>query len=76
MKKINGILLILVFSLIIQCFGSTVFAEENNVEFAQGVISQFDSSTGTAIQNMRTSYIGDNLTRDGYHLSIPMGSCI
>jgi len=24
---------------------------------------------GTAIQNARTSYIGDNLTRDGYHLN-------
>ncbi len=24
---------------------------------------------GTAIQNTRTSYIGDNLTRDGYHLN-------
>lgn len=28
---------------------------------------------GTAIQNGRTSSIGDNFTRDGYHLSIPMG---
>ena len=25
---------------------------------------------GTAIQNGRTSSIGDNFTRDGYHLSI------
>ncbi|MBO5023391.1 MAG: DUF4886 domain-containing protein [Clostridia bacterium] len=25
--------------------------------------------SGTAIQNLRTSYIGDNLTRDGYHLN-------
>ncbi len=25
--------------------------------------------TGTAVQNMRTSFIGDNLTRDGYHMS-------
>ena len=24
---------------------------------------------GTAIQNARTSYVGDNLTRDGYHMS-------
>ena len=24
---------------------------------------------GTALQNVRTSYIGDNLTRDGYHLN-------
>ncbi len=25
--------------------------------------------SGTAIQNLRTSYIGDNLTRDGFHLN-------
>lgn len=29
--------------------------------------------TGTAIQNARTSYIGDHLTRDGYHLSYDLG---
>jgi hypothetical protein len=29
--------------------------------------------SGTAIQNARTSVVGDNFTRDGYHLSIPMG---
>ena len=29
--------------------------------------------SGTAIQNLRTSYIGDNLTRDGYHLSYSYG---
>ncbi len=28
---------------------------------------------GTAIQNMRTSYVGDTLTRDGYHLSYNIG---
>ncbi len=28
---------------------------------------------GTALQNMRTSTIGDNLTRDGYHLSNGLG---
>lgn len=28
---------------------------------------------GTAIQNGRTSYIGDKFTRDGYHLSLGMG---
>lgn len=31
---------------------------------------------GTALQNMRTSYIGDNLTRDGYHLSYNLGRYI
>lgn len=29
--------------------------------------------SGTAIQNARTSYIGDHLDRDGYHLGIPVG---
>lgn len=28
---------------------------------------------GTAIQNLRTSYLGDTLTRDGYHLSYDLG---
>ena len=28
---------------------------------------------GTAVQNMRTSYVGDNLTRDGYHMSYDKG---
>ncbi len=34
------------------------------------------SPTGTAIQNARTSYIGDNLTRDGYHLTRDLGRYI
>ena len=29
--------------------------------------------SGTAIQNLRTSYLGDHLTRDGYHLSYDVG---
>ncbi len=29
--------------------------------------------SGTAIQNLRTSIIGDNLTRDGYHMSLSHG---
>ena len=28
---------------------------------------------GTAIQNLRTSYFGDTLTRDGYHMSYDIG---
>ena len=28
---------------------------------------------GTAIQNLRTSFIGDNVTRDGYHMSYDIG---
>ena len=29
--------------------------------------------TGTAIQNARTSYIGDHMDRDGYHLDLKIG---
>ncbi len=29
--------------------------------------------SGTAIQNLRTSYLGDTLTRDGYHMSYGIG---
>lgn len=29
--------------------------------------------SGTALQNVRTSYIGDNVTRDGHHLSHNLG---
>ena len=28
---------------------------------------------GTAVQNMRTSFVGDNLTRDGHHMSYDTG---
>ena len=31
---------------------------------------------GTAVQNARTSFIGDNLTRDGYHLNLQYGRYI
>ena len=39
-----------------------------NNEDIDGIIT-----SGTAIQNLRTSYLGDNLTRDGYHLSYGVG---
>jgi len=29
--------------------------------------------SGTTIQNLRTSYLGDHITRDGYHLSYDVG---
>ncbi len=32
--------------------------------------------SGTAIQNARTSFVGDTLTRDGYHLSLGLGRYI
>lgn len=36
-------------------------------------IVQIIIPAGTAIQNLRTSYLGDTLTRDGYHLSYGLG---
>ena len=32
--------------------------------------------TGTAVQNLRTSYIGDNLTNEGYHLNDGVGQFV
>ncbi|MDM8177232.1 DUF4886 domain-containing protein [Olivibacter sp. LS-1] len=32
--------------------------------------------SGTAIQNARTTFLGDNLTRDGYHLNLHIGRFI
>ena len=48
------------------------------VEAAQNVILNNSEikkiiPNGTSVQNLRTSYIGDNLTRDGYHLSYDNG---
>lgn len=37
---------------------------------------EFIVPSGTAIQNARTSYLDDTLTRDGFHLSIPLGRYI
>ena len=41
-------------------------------------LSQINSviPSGTAIQNTRSSFVGDTLTRDGYHLSDPLGRYI
>lgn len=45
---------------------------------AQGILADYEEidgiiPCGTAIQNLRTSYIGDKLTRDGYHMSYSTG---
>ena len=50
---------------------STVQSEVTTIDGISGVIP-----SGTAIQNARTSYIGDTLTRDGYHLSYGLGRYI
>ena len=43
-----------------------------NTVLSHGDIEQI-LPVGTAIQNLRTSYFGDTLTRDGYHLSLDLG---
>ena len=49
-------------------------AVKNKVEPKESI--KIISPTGTAIQNARTSFIGDNLTRDGFHLSLSLGRYI
>ena len=48
------------------------------VQTVQDVIlptGRFDGviPSGTAVQNARTSFVGDNMTRDGYHMVQPFG---
>jgi len=48
------------------------------INTVQSVIPQHPEITrilpsGTAVQNLRTSYLGDTLTRDGYHMSYDIG---
>ena len=55
----------------IQMYQKIVEATKNKVledSLIDGVIP-----SGTAIQNLRTSSLGDTLTRDGYHLSLDVG---
>ena len=50
---------------------STVTERIVDNDYVDGIIP-----CGTAIQNLRSSYIGDILTRDGYHLSFSYGRYI
>ena len=43
------------------------YAMQTHPEFS------FVVPSGTAIQNARTTYLGDNMNRDGYHLDLKMG---
>ena len=62
--------------------------ESDQIKMYRSILSAVDSEVltkeeiahvvpnGTAIQNARTSYVGDTLTRDGYHLSTDLGRYI
>ena len=45
------------------------------VQYATAMHPEFSFvvPAGTAIQNARTTYLGDNMNRDGYHLDLKMG---
>ena len=45
-------------------------------EIATNKSIEFVVPNGTAIQNARTSYLGDTLTRDGFHMSYDIGRFI
>lgn len=47
--------------------------EATNLKVLTNDDIDFIIPAGTTIQNARTSFIGDKLTRDGYHLSDPVG---
>ena len=50
----------------------TIVARVQEIIIPEDKISAIIPS-GTAIQNLRTSYVGDNVTRDGYHLNYGFG---
>lgn len=52
-------------------YNAIVDAVEKKVETESAIYTVIP--TGTAIQNARTSYVGDTLTRDGFHLSYDFG---
>ena len=52
-------------------YNSILSAVDSRVKSEKSIVGIIPS--GTAIQNLRTSYLGDTLTRDGYHLSYDIG---
>ncbi|MBE6957398.1 MAG: DUF4886 domain-containing protein [Ruminococcaceae bacterium] len=57
------------YNAIVDCLGRFIVGE--GAEYADDFDGWFP--VGTAIQNLRATAIGDNLTRDGYHLSLQAG---
>ena len=55
-------------------YNSIVSAVQNKVDTNKDI--DFVIPTGTSVQNARTSFLGDTLTRDGYHLSYDVGRYI
>lgn len=55
------------YNMIISCMNSQILPEKRFVSIIPA---------GTAIQNARTSFLGDHLTRDGYHMDYYIGRYI
>ena len=54
-----------------EMYKSIIETTKNNIENNDNI--NLVIPTGTAIQNARTSFVGDTLTRDGFHLSYDLG---
>ena len=52
-------------------YNSILKAYDSKVKAEKSIVGVIPS--GTAVQNLRSSYIGDTITRDGYHMSYDYG---
>ena len=55
-------------------YNAIVSSVQNKIDTNKDI--DFVIPTGTSVQNARSSFIGDNLTRDGYHLTYDVGRYI
>lgn len=67
--------------------GGYDYYHSNQIEMFDSIVNAYNKASvrtgikiiipaGTAIQNARSSYLGDNLNRDGYHLNYTIGRYI
>ncbi len=52
-------------------YNAILKAYDSKVKTQESIVGTIPS--GTAVQNLRSSYIGDTITRDGYHMSYDYG---
>ena len=52
-------------------YNAILKAYDSKVKVQESIVGTIPS--GTAVQNLRSSYIGDTVTRDGYHMSYDYG---
>lgn len=54
-----------------EMYNAIIGAVESNILTNDQI--EYVIPSGTSIQNLRTSFVGDNLTRDGFHLDLGIG---